>query len=621
MHGATVVDWLSLLRYNSTSSCIHQYVHSHRILIEPVIPWFVKWFITHFHPKHVFVGKVLPKLERITDDLDSFCNAFKYRVSLGQGPERLLSYRPKGWRTPACTNIVDPGISFWLKSFKARVLGACEKQLRRVRGHTRLGNMFPLVRRAVLWLKSSTFTVHKNDKEAGYTLTTLEDDRAIDTCILEKPEYEEVSEHDINFDTVAKSYCRLAHDIEKWAGTPIARDILRSLSFPGHSVRARLTKTCKTHKPQGAIVFRNIHAAGRYAFCGLAKWLSGHLQRRLKDFPHIVKDTKAAVDRLKAVNVVASDLICTVDVREFYMSGSINELISDVLVWFTDPVLKSLIERSLWILLGNQYVHSPHFLDRLWKVIRGSGMGLPHSGEVADLALLTRMERWALTHASVHDISAYLRFRDDIIIIGKSAHSLGLFVRGLRSRSAYFVLEVDKFGREGVGWLEICISIRPRRLEIRPKFKDTTLSVPLLWSSAHPRHVHLSWPRARLQYLKQLCSSPSFYPAAKNEFISRLSMSYTRYQVRLVTAEPVCAGAAPRASQRRSIGVTWCKLPFHPALEDAIQKAIASFLQDEMFRSILMRSLGWVPQVRVSYYRCLPTLAHMLVNACGVRLG
>ena len=39
---------------------------------------------------------------------------------------------------------------------------------------------------------------------------------------------------------------------------------------------------------------------------------------------------------------------------------------------------------------------SNEFLDQIWKVCKGGGMGLLHSGDVADLACSNRAERgWA----------------------------------------------------------------------------------------------------------------------------------------------------------------------------------------------------------------------------------
>ena len=48
------------------------------------------------------------------------------------------------------------------------------------------------------------------------------------------------------------------------------------------------------------------------------------------------------------------------------------------------------------MLLGEQWDMSNEFFDESWKVCKGSGMGLLHSGGVADFAHCNRAERgWA----------------------------------------------------------------------------------------------------------------------------------------------------------------------------------------------------------------------------------
>jgi len=46
--------------------------------------------------------------------------------------------------------------------------------------------------------------------------------------------------------------------------------------------------------------------------------------------------------------------------------------------------------------LEHQYVRSSHLPWRRWKVLKGSGMGLVHSGDLADIVLYNIMEWWAL---------------------------------------------------------------------------------------------------------------------------------------------------------------------------------------------------------------------------------
>ena len=243
----------------------------------------------------------------------------------------------------------------------------------------------------------------------------------VDAGFLEKREYEEVADW-IQFDSIANSYCGLARDIEKWEGRPVASEIIRSLRTPGASIRAKLVKTCKTHKPEGEITFRNIHGSSNYALAGLAHWVRKVLKEKLDEFPHLVRDSKEAVRKCMAVRTEPSDRICTADIREFFMSGTEEELIQDVTRWFSDP-LKTLLQRALSLLLSSQYVESHHFPGRLWRVVLGSGMGLPHSGEVADLAFLSRAETRIVGVWQTMSVRRYLRFKDDIIMIG-IAHDL-----------------------------------------------------------------------------------------------------------------------------------------------------------------------------------------------------
>lgn len=58
---------------------------------------------------------------------------------------------------------------------------------------------------------------------------------------------------------------------------------------------------------------------------------------------------------------------------------------------------------------------------RTWRVTRGTGMGLPHSGAVSDSALFQLAEAgWAANSRVMtrHKVVAWLRFRDDIWAVG-----------------------------------------------------------------------------------------------------------------------------------------------------------------------------------------------------------
>ena len=138
-------------------------------------------------------------------------------------------------------------------------------------------------------------------------------------------------------------------------------------------------------------------------------------------------------------------------------------------------------------------------------------MGLPHS--VADLALLNRMQQWAVRQLTAYSIRSYLRFKDDILVsIGVSALG-GSFCRELMARSGYFRLQLEGLPADEVEWLDLSIFRHGGRIGTRPRFKPTTLAIPLGRDSAHPAHTHKAWPAARLMYMHSLCSDPRFFSA------------------------------------------------------------------------------------------------------------
>ena len=90
-----------------------------------------------------------------------------------------------------------------------------------------------------------------------------------------------------------------------------------------------------------------------------------------------------------------------------------------------------------------------HDPTRLWRVVEGSGQGLLHSGDVADVALYVKSEAsWATVDnvKKQHNIIDYMRYRDDVLIIAYAHTKRGRepvreFFWELKRRSGYFDLK------------------------------------------------------------------------------------------------------------------------------------------------------------------------------------
>ena len=95
---------------------------------------------------------------------------------------------------------------------------------------------------------------------------------------------------------------------------------------------------------------------------------------------------------------VGSAKLATLDVKDFFLSGSLPDLISDCMFFYNGPHA-ALLREALFFLLDSQYVvplgthigedESPAVVH---QCIEGSGMGLMHSGIIAILSFRKRVE-------------------------------------------------------------------------------------------------------------------------------------------------------------------------------------------------------------------------------------
>ena len=190
------------------------------------------------------------------------------------------------------------------------------------------------------------------------------------------------------------------------------------------------------------------------------------------------------------------------------------------------------------------------------------------------------------------------------------------------ARAGYFKIQVELMAKHSVDWLELVVfryshNSPGQYCEVgtKPRFKTTTLAIPLAKRSAHPRHTHVAWPRSRLVCLRGLCSHPEFFPEAYHEFCERLSRSFLSASVeRLVPRLSEFNGDTAHRVRHRN-GALWLKVRFMPDLGNATQRALSEFLAHPGYRAILLQAMREVPDVRITFYRTLPNFGERLARA------
>ncbi len=105
--------------------------------------------------------------------------------------------------------------------------------------------------------------------------------------------------------------------------------------------------------------------------------------------PWLLPSTEQLVLDLKHIKYEKSMKVYRADVKEFVMSGTPSVLCSSTMEWFKNHPKEKVIGEVLMWLLKEQYVCLNETSPQLWKVSKGSGMGLKHSSYIADLAFAT----------------------------------------------------------------------------------------------------------------------------------------------------------------------------------------------------------------------------------------
>eukprot|EP00959_Pyramimonas_sp_CCMP1952_P430955 9025683-Pyramimonas_sp.AAC.1 len=95
------------------------------------------------------------------------------------------------------------------------------------------------------------------------------------------------------------------------------------------------------------------------------------------------------------------------------------------------------------------------------------------------------------------------------------------------ARSGYFRLQLEGLPSDEVEWVDLSIFKRGGRIGTRPRFKPTSLAIPLGRDSARPMHAHEAWPApvhaheawpaARLMHVQYLCPDRFLFQQCRAE--------------------------------------------------------------------------------------------------------
>ena len=385
---------------------------------------------------------------------------------------------------------------------------------------------------------------------------------------------------------------------------------------------SNLITNIKSHKPDGEVGVRNIHASSMNKREGLSRWVSRELQGPLTGHTWFLTSSAQLVADIKTVVAEDCDYFVKLDVRDFYMTGTPSELKDSIKVLFPPGPRCRLLCEAVEYLLSSEYVVSNLVPGRVFRVVRGSGMGHRHSGCIADCSFFALGEREFAARSQVlqsFGIKRYYRYRDDVLMICSRKQGTREFFKMLREKVQPFKLQAEEVSRSSIRYLDLLLTKTGTRFVPRPAFKTTSLARPLDPTSAHPKFVHCSWPVGMVKRIFPLCSREADVLPCKEELISRLQAnSASKCTIaRVVKASPWPERKVPRVSGVSS--VLWAVFGFHPGLQRELSHALCRVLGGASC-AFVRETWPLFPEIRIAWKNTLPS-HHTHVMRCMVSVA
>ena len=561
------------------------------------LPWPLLLMATAFNRKHIFPVKSFDE-RKMEFAIREFSNKLAWTWFFkNEDRDSLSSLRSKIGKGPtrACNKVI-PNELVAIISEVRKVIAKCCKQSKFI--HAPAPTFF--TKTCVSLLRDSPWLAMETDKDGGFAFI----DRGIwKIAKLKALGNGDYSHSSPNKRATLKQYGNLCKRAQKVFDQPGLCSVLaKSLSIESAKMESSLVFTCKTHKP--VVSFRNIHASSQWCFKGLGVFVSDLIQRKLNTYPHIIRNSKHFVEVITKLKYKPTQKICKLDIEHFFMSGQSHEL-ADLATRICDTEhadLQELLHDMILFLTDNQYIQDG---QSTYKVEVGTGMGLPHSGAVAEASILCGSERELVKQIGQYDIDLYVRFKDDILCVFNNSDLMAKFVSKLKQGHPFSIV-CDEVSSKGAKFLDVEVMIRNGKYQTRPTDKASKLAVPLLAStSAHPNAIHKSWPVSHLRNRLSLCSSSLFkleyarlyYERAKRSHLHPTALHGILCIIGNLESKTFSmfgrmlhgrSGSRPHTARE-----IWLVCPFYPVFAKAgLARRVSNFLESNVAVQAISRAFG-----------------------------
>ena len=568
-----------------------------------VLPWPVLYILATHNHKHRFQNSNFPNPRIVKEDIQNFTNKLRWRwIFRHRRTTRPLSIRFKK-RCPRCPYPVDAALESSLRYLSSSMVStvaaaATSWKYRSVQ----FSNLSMLVKLGLRLLRSMNMYVAKADKGFGFCLVPHKTARSTVNNYLETTGmYHRMIVDDHDPCGMFEEYHQIAKAIGQAFDEGYEKSILSTAGEKG-SYCAIFQFTVKSQKPQGARVLRPIHGVVNYCFAGLSAWVCQELQSLLDiHAKNLIKDSRHAVNEIRGAPCPAGYKLFKLDVKDFYMSGTYDELMRTISDSLSKHPQGNLLVRAIGFLLKNQFVRTHAGSESMYRVIEGAGMGLPFSGHLSDYAFMCKVEFFTNSPAVRRrfHVAHYWRYRDDILIVmDEGTEFSDTFIKIVKEKSGYYKLKSEEEGNT-VSFLEFQVEIKGGKLIPHVSLKPTTMVVPLHTTSSHPLAVHYGWPNATIKRIRALASGQKNFLNIVQELECRFRNASRYFPDR--SSWTKIALRPSRVNQDDSSGAKqwWLPLKFHPILRKITAPVLACI--NQQWGSTWETLFGYTPRICVAW--------------------
>lgn len=572
------------------------------------VPWPCVWAAARHNRKHITCGKTGIDKDRVLRSLIDAENKLHWKLKLRNTEDPLDRFGPlhrKLLKVPKpFIGIRTPEVSAFFGEFRRTLFryidGAKERRSRQsTDDHALVGLGFKMLLYAGLLAVPT-------DKDGGFCITSVANVSSFIRSVVSNGNYVRVFPEVVNGQNVFKiqkeynRWCCLASSTYEIGA--LAPRLAGSWNHPDTVLSSHLKINIKTHKTPTKV--RDICACPKWKMANLAHFVHAIVSDKLRHFSHLVVDTSQFLAKLNKLEANSNDIFVKFDVADFFMSGSSSELSFSVSRLFENDgeKVRNFVQGVVFFLLENQFV-SVGYPDgaesETYKLAKGSGMGLAHSGSVADAALLVAAEYGKLDPSIQAGVKLFCRFRDDGILIAKSRTEAVAFGQQYRNSAAPFKIKCEQVSATELEWLEVVIrkDLANGVFYTIPRIKSTSFGCVMLESSSrHTFNTHISWPKAFLERRLKLCGRMADKLVFRNRALQRFESELCTNRVLKMLAEVPLEGKVARSSQSNS--VTWVVLPHFP-LFFGIAIPIRRFLDSHSF--LVKEIFGSDHEVKVAW--------------------